>query len=185
MDLLQALQLPVIVEIGNVRLSIPKMTLEDWGHFGEYLSAEKSKRLTEGMDEGRKFNFLNFYNILPIGLGDLQHASSSPSGISYILRYSFGKGVVVACREDDQSEWKPVDPPKDKEDIKKQRAERTKLAETIIAETPHGQLFELTQRIADLFIEPRSGEANDKTDDGKEETEEDQVDPQKPNESDE
>src|ERR1700734_659878 len=151
MFLNQAMQSPVVFEVGDVRLSVPKMTLEDWALFGSTLNAAKEQRLTKDMDEGQRFRYLNFYNVLPIGLGDLQRTSGSPEGISFIIRHCVSKATILARKEG--GEWKDVPAPKGKEEKATVKTELAALATAILSRVPHGAQHELTQKIADLFDE--------------------------------
>lgn len=107
----QALQSPVVIDLGNERISIPKMTMDDWAVMGAEDLAERENRLTSGMDAETKFRHLSFYRQIPLDGAILRSLSRTPGGIRKVIRICGAKSTIIARRENPQADFLPVEPP--------------------------------------------------------------------------
>jgi len=136
----QAMQAPVVIEIGGERISIPKFTIDDFTAWGAELDTAREKKLTQGMDEEKRFRFMSFYNLLPMELGDLHRLTRSPQGVKRVVRICLQRAAIIA------RDGTSIDPPEPLAP-EKQR---------LILSAHFQDLARLAEKLSDLYDESKA-----------------------------
>lgn len=108
MHFLQALQSPVIAQIGNVKVSIPKLTLDDAIVWSELVKCERIERDTAEMEPHRKREFLAFYPPIAPDAEELRRLLRTPAGVKFVLEKQWPKAAVVSSNGDGNAPIPPI-----------------------------------------------------------------------------
>ena len=91
MYFLQAVSAPVVVSVGDVRYSIPRMTLGDHIAWCAEIEAERVSKATEGLDASQRAQYLTMYPMQSLDISQLKAIVRSPEGAKRVVRTCLAK----------------------------------------------------------------------------------------------
>lgn len=94
MYFLQSVTVPIKVTIGDTSYAVPKFTLGDVVSWGNDIAQDRSDSATQGMDEFKKREHLNFYPPVPPDLTEMKAMIRSTAGIDRVCRTCLLNGKV-------------------------------------------------------------------------------------------
>lgn len=95
MFFLRTMQAPVLVQYGDVVLSIPKFTLDDAIALGSSAQMKRDQQATEGMDEPRKREFFAFYPSIPPDITELKKLVRAFDGAVFVCKTCLAKATAT------------------------------------------------------------------------------------------
>lgn len=144
----QAAKAPLILEVGDEKLSVPKFTLRDQIAWAAELDASRADNVTKGMEPVQRFHLLNAFDVLPADLAELARRVSTPAGMDRICGTCLARAVPVEAAGKRITDGKPIGDTKARE---------------IIEANAEGLLW-LARELADIVDKSRTpeekGEAN-------------------------
>jgi hypothetical protein len=94
MYFLQAVQAPVPVTLGSVKLVIPKFEMDDLVQWAAKSAEEKNTVATEGMDDSRRAQYMAFYGQISVDFEEAKRLVRTPLGVEHVLRVCLPRATV-------------------------------------------------------------------------------------------
>ena len=91
----QAAQSPLVVNVGNEKLSIPLFVLDDFCAWMRDIQADAADLATRGLTPGQRVQMLSAYPVLPPTMDDLRRRVYSPEGVRHVCLTCLPRASVV------------------------------------------------------------------------------------------
>lgn len=91
----QATKAPIILDVGEQKLSVPKFTLRDQVAWAAEIDAGRADLATKGLSPLDRFHMLNGWDLIPTDLTDLARRANGSEGQYHICSTCLARATVV------------------------------------------------------------------------------------------